>query len=117
MRSARTQRIIKQAKLRIGYLKFALKKPFLNNQNLCQLKDNINIKEVTSSLNNSFFGYYNISPWNPSNTKILLNETQFDGKRFSRKARLFLMLYCTNKKTYLWDTITWNYKYNCMFES
>jgi hypothetical protein len=98
--------------LRYLFFRFILKKRFNNfylNEN-CQIV-NIPVKD------NSFFGYYNISPFN-NKGELLWCETSENRIRGSKYSPIRIIYYNTfsNFKKVVSESIAWNWQQGCMLQ-
>ena len=83
-----------------------------------KLQKNVSFVNIPLNKNKcSFFGYYNISPWNIKGD-ILFYETSGKGKRASINAKLEVKIYkpYENRVELLAETKAWNWQQGCMLQ-
>ncbi len=83
-----------------------------------KLKKNVSFVNIPLNINkSSFFGYYNISPWN-NRGDILFYETSGKVKRASLNAKLEIKIYKSNSNRVksLSKTNAWNWQQGCMLQ-
>jgi hypothetical protein len=76
------------------------------------------LDKITTKNNHIFFGYYNKSPWNPTQDKILFCESNFIDKQPTENDTLKIGYLNTNfnQKIYLTKTNAWNWQQGCMLQ-
>jgi len=76
------------------------------------------MNKITTKNNHTFFGYYNKSPWNSAQNKILFCESSFINKQPTKNdiLKIGYLDINSNKKTYLTKTNAWNWQQGCMLQ-
>ncbi len=78
--------------------------------------ESVSVRAITSGPKNHFFGYYGISPWNKSGTRLLCLETDFQDRmpKEGEPAAICLVDAATGKTKKIAETRAWNFQQGAM---
>jgi hypothetical protein len=78
--------------------------------------ESVTVRAITSGPNHHFFGYYGISPWNESGTRLVCLETTFQDRmpEPGEPAAICLVDAATGMTTTIAETRAWNFQQGAM---
>ena len=74
------------------------------------------IKRITPKNKHFFFGYYNMSPWNKEENKILANNPNFIDRHPTKEDKLPIGYFEGNKFIKIDKTPAWNWQQGCLMQ-